>query len=340
MRMRQLGRTELRVSEIAFGGIPILQQEPTRAERVLRTALDEGINCFDTARGYGDSEEKMGRALGAAECLIMSKASKTNGAEMTEEVERTLDNIRRDHVDVYAMHQVGSPRQLEACLAPGGALEALMRAKQDGKIRAIGITGHNRSVLISAIEQAGDVIESVMFLFNPLETDALEQLIPLCTEKGVGLLAMKVAGAGLWAAAEVRASTRWCLGHPISCAVIGFASVEEVLSTARLGREPLALGCEEEATVKSLRERYGPSYCRRCGDCAPCPKGINIVSTLVGDSMVKRLGWKQLGRRGFLESVREARNCDGCGVCVERCPWSLDIPALLPQALARIEALA
>ena len=96
----------------------------------------------------------------------------------------------------------------------------------------------------------------------------------------------------------------------------------------------------EEAIVQSLRSQYEASYCRRCGECAPCPKGINIWGTLVGESMVKRLGWKQLGQRNYLDSVRKARECDECGLCIERCPWSLNVPALLPEALRRIEALA
>jgi predicted aldo/keto reductase-like oxidoreductase len=255
-------------------------------------------------------------------------------------VDQTLANLRRDHVDVYAMHQVGSAAQLEQCLGVGGALEALIRAREGGKVRHIGITGHNRSVLVSAVEQAGDVLDSVMFLFNPLETDALQRLLPLCVERGVGLIAMKTAGAGVWTSAEVAASTRWSLNHPITCANIGFATVEEVQTAAHIGREALALTTDDEALVQSLRDRYERSYCRRCGECAPCPKGINIWGTLVGDSMVKRLGWEQLGRRNYLESVRRAKDCDGCGLCVERCPWSLNIPELLPAALERIEALA
>jgi predicted aldo/keto reductase-like oxidoreductase len=339
MRTRTLGRTGLEVSEITFGGIPILQQDFADAERVLRTALDEGISCFDTARGYGDSEEKMGQVLAGQDCVIMSKAHRTDGAGMLAELAKTLTALRRDCVDVYAMHQVASADQLGKGLAPGGALEALLKAKQDGKVRAIGITGHHRGTLVSAIDQAGDAIDSVMFLFNPLETDALDRLVPLCVERGVGLVAMKAAGAGIWTSEEVLASTKWCLSHPITCANIGFATVEEVRATARLGRDGPALTAEDEAIIQSLRDQYERGYCRRCGECAPCPKGINIWGTLVGDSMVKRLGWKQLGERNYLETVRKARECDECGLCIERCPWSLNIPALLPEALRRIEAL-
>jgi predicted aldo/keto reductase-like oxidoreductase len=340
MRTRQLGRTDLHVSEIVFGGIPILQQEYAQAERVLRAALDEGVNCFDTARGYGDSEAKMGQAFAPDECLIMSKAHTTDGAKMRAELEQTLANLNRDHVDVYAMHQVASAEQLGQCLAPGGALEALRQAKQDGKVRAIGMTGHHRPTLIAAVEQAGDAIDSVMLLFNPLETDALDRLVPLCVERGVGLVAMKAAGAGVWTSQQVLASTKWCLNQPIACANVGFSTVEEVRAVAPLGREDLALTAEDEATLETIRDQYGLGYCRRCGECAPCPKGINIVGTLVGESMVKRLGWEQLGQRNFLESARKARDCDECGLCIERCPWSLNVPALLPDALRRIEALA
>jgi predicted aldo/keto reductase-like oxidoreductase len=282
----------------------------------------------------------MGRALAGDGCVIMSKASKTSGADMLAELEKSLVALKRDCVDVYAMHQVFTPDDLAQCLAPGGALEALVKAKQDGKVRAIGITGHHRPTLIAAVEQAGDAIESVMFLFNPLETDALDRLVPLCVEKSVGLVAMKAAGAGVWGPDEVLASVKWTLNHPVTCANIGFSTVEEVRATAGIGRGNLELTAEDEAIVQALRDRYEPSYCRRCGECAPCPKGINIVGTLVGASMVKRLGWAQLGKRGFLESVQKARDCDECGLCTERCPWALNVPALLPEALRQIEEMA
>jgi len=340
MRTRKLGRTDLQFTEIMFGGIPILQQSPEDAASVLRAALEEGINCFDTARGYGDSEEKMGAVLADEECAIASKSPKTDGRAIAEDLETTLRNLHRDHVDLYQMHQVATPDRLEQCLAPGGALEALLKAKEQGKTRAVGITGHNRDTLVSAIEQAGDRIESCMFLFNPLETDALDRLVPLCVEKGVGLLAMKTPGGGIFDRQQTLAATKWCLNHPITCANVGFATVDEVRATAALGRESLALTPKDEGTLQGIRDQFDRIYCRRCGACAPCPKDINIVSILVGDTMVKRIGWEQLNKRNFLEGIRKAEECDDCGVCIERCPWSLSIPELLPEAAKRIEDLA
>lgn len=323
-----------------FGGIPLLQLPVEEAVDALLAALDEGINCFDTARGYGDSEQKMGLALGSRECFIASKSPRLDGPAILDDLEATLANLRRDHVDAYAMHQVFTPEHVAKCLAPGGALEVLLRAKEQGKVRAIGMTGHNRQALISAAELAGDEIDWVMFLFNPLETDALDRLVPLCVERGIGLIAMKTPGGGLFGREQTLASTKWALTHPITCANVGFSAVEEVRATAPLGRDPLPLSPDEERTIAGIRTQFDRMYCRRCGACAPCPKGINIVSVLVGDTMVRRLGWAQLNKRGFLEGVRQVSACDGCGVCVDRCPWSLNVPELLPEAASRIEALA
>ena len=340
MRTRKLGRTDLEVTEIAFGGIPILQYDLKRVAGVLHAALDEGINCFDTARGYGDSEEKFGKVLADQNVAIMSKCPKTNGEEFLAELETTLRNLKRDHVDVYAMHQVATAGQLEACMADDGSLPALVKAKEQGKVRHIGITGHHRGTLVSAIEQAGNVIESCMFLFNPMETDALDRLVPLCNERGVGLVAMKVPGGGVFSREQTLASTKWALNRPITCANIGFSAEEEVHAAAPIGREPLDMTPEDEAAVRSIRDEWEGRYCHRCGECAPCPKGINIVGTFVGDSMVKRLGWELLGKRNFMENIRKAADCDNCGLCIERCPWSLNVPELLPDALRRIEELA
>ncbi|MGQ9731612.1 MAG: aldo/keto reductase [Candidatus Zipacnadales bacterium] len=340
MRTRTLGRTKLQITEIVFGGIPILQQSPENAAAVLRAALDEGINCFDTARGYGDSEEKMGAVLANEDCLIMSKSGKLDAQGMTAELETTLRNLRRDHVDVYAMHQVFTSEQLARVLGPNGSLEALLKAKDQGKVRAIGITGHNRGVLVAAIEQAGEVIESCMFLFNPLETDALNRLVPLCVERGVGLIAMKVPGGGIFSWEQALASAKWCLSHPITCVNVGFATVEEVRAMAAIGQNAPELTAGEVEAIRQLCQEFAPKYCRRCGSCMPCPQGINITNVLVGASMVRRIGWQQLSGRNFLDSARKANDCDGCGLCVERCPWSLDIPTLLPKALREIEELA
>ncbi|HJN16558.1 MAG TPA: aldo/keto reductase [Armatimonadota bacterium] len=340
MRTRKLGRTDLEISEIIFGGIPILQYTLDKAASVLNAALDEGINTFDTARGYGDSEVKMGEVLSKVDCTITSKSTKTDAEGMTADLDLTLQNLKRDHVDVYAMHQVFTPDDLEKALGPDGSCEALIKAKEQGKIRHIAITGHNRDTLIAAIEQAGDVIESCMFLFNPMETDALDRLVPLCVERGVGLVGMKIPGGGTFTSEQALASAKWCLNQPITCCNIGFATEEEIRATARIGRESLDMSEADEAAVQSIRDDWENRYCRRCGACAPCPKGINIVGTLVGESMVKRLGWGVLDGRSFLDNIRLANDCDACGECIGNCPWSLNVPELLPDAVKAIEDLA
>ena len=337
---RPLGRTGMMVTEVIFGGIPILQQSTAEAVGLLQYAYDQGISTFDTARGYGDSEVKMGLALAGRKCFLNSKSPTRDADGIVADVEAALQRVRRDHFDVYQMHQIGSAADAEAVLAPGGALEGLQRARAQGRIRFIGASGHNRRALVRLIEQAGDQVDSVMFLFNPLETDALDRLVPLCAERQVGLIAMKAPGGGVFTREQTAASTKWVLSHSeVSCATIGFACREDVDEAVRVVREGPELSPAEQEVVRGIWDRFERDYCRRCAECHPCPQGINIVGLMVGVSMVQRLGWEQLGKRDFLASVERVSACDGCGVCVERCAWDLDIPRLIAVAAEEIRAL-
>ncbi len=339
MRTRSLGRTELQVSEIAFGGIPIMIRDEEVARAVLRRALELGINYFDTARGYGDSEVKMGQALAGEQCYVASKSSTRNAKGVLEDVETSLGNLQRECIDVYQMHFVCTRDDMEQVLGPGGALEGLQQARRDGKIRFTGVSGHNRPVLVDTVRQAGDAIDVVQMLFNPLETDALDELIPLCAEKRIGIVAMKAIGGGIFECPE--ASMKWILSHPeISCTDPGMGAIEEVEANARVGTEDPALTEADERALDELRAKLDKQYCRRCGDCMPCPKGIDIVGILVGDSMLMRMGQDLYDDRDYAGKLEMLNECFDCNECVPKCPAGLSIPELLPLAAARIKEVA
>ena len=327
------------VSEIAFGGIPIMKLTQAQAVRVLRHAVDLGITYFDTARGYADSEAKMGEALVGQECSIASKSPARDAEGMRKELEASLHTLRRECLEVYQMHHLSTPEDLEQSLEPGGAVEALQQAQQDGKLRFIGVSGHNRRTLCELVRQAGDVINVVQTLFNPLEADALDELVPLCARHGIGIVAMKAVGGGIFDCPT--ASMKWILSHPeISCTDPGMASIEEVEANARIGSEDLALTDAEQRAIESLRARLDKAYCRRCGECLPCPKGIDIVSIMIGDSLIMRMGRQVYEGRGFAEKLERIAECHDCDVCLPKCPAGLSIPELLPLQVARIKELA
>lgn len=351
MQHRVLGKTGLEVSVIGFGGIPIRLRTKQEAAEVLRRALDLGVTYFDTARGYGDSEEKFAAGLARADCIIGSKSPKRTGEEITQDVETSLRTLQRDHIHLYQLHGVAKDDALDACLAPGGAVEALVRAKEQGKIGHIGITGHFRPVLVRAVREAGEVIESVQALVSPLEADdhlrdpslrstgAFEELLAACREQNVGIIAMKVAGGGVFP--QPTAAAKWVLGHEeVACANIGMSTLAEVEDNAAAGTGDLALTPEDEAAIQELERDFERLYCRRCGLCQPCPKGIDIVSVLIGDSMVMRMGGDLYHGRGFKDKLTKIQECHDCAVCLPKCPYELNIPELLPRQAAKIRKLA
>lgn len=137
MQFMNLGQTGLVVSTVGFGGIPIIRLGFPEAETVLRHAVDQGITFFDTANKYLDSEEKMGRAFAGIrdKLVIATKTGQRRAKEAMAELELSLTRLNTDYIDLYQPHQVSLPEELEALLAPGGAMEALVRAREQGKIR-------------------------------------------------------------------------------------------------------------------------------------------------------------------------------------------------------------
>ncbi|MGB9847437.1 MAG: aldo/keto reductase, partial [Desulfotomaculales bacterium] len=196
MEMRQLGRTGLKVSLIGFGGIPIQRVNNEAAAVVLQAALAAGINFFDTARGYTDSEEKFGLVLGKGGLhpVIATKSMARTREEMAADIERSLKNLQVDYIDLYQLHNVRSREDLRQVLAPDGALAALREAQAAGKVRHVGITGHVVDVLAEAV-QTGE-FETVQFPFNAVEREGAARLLPLAEKLDMGVIVMKPLAGG------------------------------------------------------------------------------------------------------------------------------------------------
>jgi aryl-alcohol dehydrogenase-like predicted oxidoreductase len=154
LEKRRLGRTGFSVSLLGFGGIPIMRVTQDEATRVIERGLERGIDFFDTARGYGDSEKKIGTALGAhdAKVILASKSPKRTREEMLEDFDQSLFNLGIDVIDLYQVHCVNKADELAGVMSAGGALEALEELRSAGRVRFIGITSHNLGILKQAIE--------------------------------------------------------------------------------------------------------------------------------------------------------------------------------------------
>ncbi|MFH1311883.1 MAG: aldo/keto reductase, partial [Candidatus Eisenbacteria bacterium] len=196
LETRRLGRTGMEVSLLGFGGIPIMRVGMDEAGAAIAEALSLGVNFIDTARGYGDSEKKIGRALESlgAKAILASKSPKRDGDGMLEDFSLSLTNLGRESIDLYQVHCVNTEDDYAKVLSPGGALEALGKLKAEGKLRHIGFTTHNLAIAGKAVESGK--FETIQVLYNFVEPEAGEEVIPMALDKDIGVLAMKPFGGG------------------------------------------------------------------------------------------------------------------------------------------------
>ena len=162
----RLGKTGLEVSRVGIGGIPLQRPTEDEAIKVVHRALELGVNFIDTAAGYGNSEERIGRALAALvgrrdQVVIATKSGRPSKEGATTELERSLKRLRTDYIDLWQLHNVSSFEKYEQVLGPGGAIEAAQEALQAGKIGHVGISGHNLDVAMEAVKSG-----LVVFVFD------------------------------------------------------------------------------------------------------------------------------------------------------------------------------
>ena len=331
MKTTTLGRTGLVVSELGFGGIPIIRLDHDAAVDVVRHCFDSGVTFFDTANMYGDSEKKMGEALESVrdKVVIASKTLQREAEEAANHVDYSLKNLRTDYIDIYQTHNIANDEILEQVLAPGGAYEALAKAREDGKIRFIGTSSHNIQTAIKACRTGK--FDTLQFPFNFIERDPADELFKAAREEGMGIIAMKPLGGGLLERADL--CFKFLQQHPDVVPIPGIQSKEEIDEIVALYENPVSLNDADLAAIEELRADLGVKFCHRCEYCMPCDKGVAIPGVMSFKSMFKRLApAAAIGMAyGAMESVEK---CEDCGACVEKCPYDLAIPELLRENLA------
>ncbi len=327
---RRLGKTDLEVTVIGFGGIPIQIVSEDVAVAAVRKAYDLGINFFDTARGYTNSEERIGKALEGRTYHVATKSGNREAEGIYRDVERSLVNLRRRQIDLYQLHGVNNDDELDDVLAEGGALDGLRRARDEGKIAHIGITGHRRETLVNAVKRCDD-FATVQVPFNLVEDEILRNLVPLCAERDVGIIAMKPVGGGNFTNAPL--AVKWCVAQPITVAIPGMATAREVEEDVAAADDP-ELTAEDREAVDRMRSELNQRTCRRCRYCEPCPQGVQISSLLHGRSIIRRMGASRWREWGAVETIASAELCTECGECLEKCPYELPIPELIREAVA------
>lgn len=326
MEYKILGKTGLSISRLGFGGIPIQKIDKEGTKELIKVLIDEGVNFIDTARGYTVSEEYLGFALdGVRDKFILATKSMARTKEgMAKDIDISLSNLGTDYIDLYQVHNPNK-KDLDTVISSGGALEALLEAKECGKIGHIGITLHSLELFEYALNL--DWVETIMFPYNIVETQG-ESLIKECAKKNIGFICMKPLAGGAIEDSDI--ALRFIISNPYVTVVIpGMAEEKEITQNAKSVSNVAPLDDREKEKIKEITELLGTNFCRRCNYCAPCTVGINIPAVFLFEGYYSRYDLKEwaTNRYGQLSSV--ASDCIECGECESRCPYNLPIRAML-----------
>ncbi len=323
----KLGKTDFQVNPLGFGGIPIQRISAEDAADLLEYSLKKGINFIDTARGYTDSEEKIGQILPKYrdQVIIATKAMSRDYTGMAQEIELSLKNLKVETIDLYQCHNVRSIELLDQILSEDGAYKALLEAKAQNKIKSIGITSHKTDVLIEAVKR--DKFETVQVPFNIIENEAAKELFPLCKEKNIGVIVMKpVAGGAL--KDHVVASLKYILNHPVSVVIPGMDYLSQVDQNLTAIHNPI-LTDEEAKALQTIADELGSEFCRKCDYCAPCPQGIDIPTNILLEVYATRYNMPDWAKNRYQSMKINASKCIACGQCETKCPYELPIIKML-----------
>ncbi|MDP4089636.1 MAG: aldo/keto reductase [Bacillota bacterium] len=324
----RLGRTNLMVTRSGFGALPVQRVSLEEAKKLLVKAYENGINFFDTARAYSDSEEKIGYSLSDVrkDIIIATKSHAQDKATLLKYLETSLHNMKTDYVDILQLHNPGVLPDPED---PEGLYAGLLEAKKRGMIRFIGITNHR---IKNALEAAASgLYDTVQFPLSSLSADHDLKLIEECKKYDVGVIAMKALSGGLITNA---ASTFAFLRQFDNVVPIwGIQRESELDEFISFEKNPPVLDEAMWKIINKDRAELAGDFCRGCGYCLPCPAGIEIPTSARITLLLHRAPYQGFLEDEFKEKMERINNCIECGHCKSHCPYKLDTPNLLKREL-------
>jgi len=331
MKKIRLGATTLEISEIGFGGIPIIPLPREEAVSVVKHCFDLGITFFDTANMYPTSEEKLGVALKSVrnEVIIATKTAQRDAKGATDHLDLSLKQLQTDWIDVYQLHNVSNEEALNQVLAPQGAYEAVSKARDAGKIRFIGISSHSIATATEALKTG--LFQTLQFPFNFIESDPADKLFPLASQNQMGIIGMKPLGGGILERADL--CFRFLQQHRYVVPIPGIRAKKEADEIIELYRNVEPLSEADLKDIENIRSALGEKFCHRCEYCMPCEQGVQISSVLMFQAAAKRLSRE--GVKGWIgKAMQSVEQCIECGECEQKCPYHLPISDLLKENLA------
>ncbi len=258
----------VKLSVIGFGGIVVCGMAQAEADRIVAEAFDRGVNYYDVAPSYfdGEAETKLGPALEPfrKRSFLACKTMERDAAGARRELERSLGRLRTDHFDLYQFHAVSSLEDVDRIVAPGGAGEMVLKAREEGKVRFIGASLHSAAAAVALMDRFA--LDSVLFPVNFVlfqEGNFGPQILEHAKKKGVARLALKTLAHHAWPEGADRSAWPKCWYTPIDAPELAEKSVRFTLSEdvtaaippgdAKLFR--LALDCAGRFRPLSPKER-------------------------------------------------------------------------------------
>lgn len=325
-----LGKTGITVWQNGFGALPVQRVDKDTAVTILRRAFEGGMNFFDTARAYSDSEEKIGLAFGdmwpsmREKMILATKTQATDPKTFWEHLNKSLELLKTDYIDIYQFHCVSK------CYRPGdgtGMYEAISEAKEKGLIRHIGITTHKIELAFVILESG--LYETLQYPFSYLASEREIELVNKAKECGVGFIAMKGLAGGL--ITDSKAAFAFMSGYDNVVPIWGIQRMSELEEWLSFFENTPLMDKDMEAFIASEQDSLRGEFCRGCGYCMPCPVGIEINNCARMSLMLRRApskGWLSEENQAKMKKIEDCLNCRSCS---SKCPYELDTPSLLKK---------
>lgn len=328
MQTVRLGKTEIVTNKNGFGALPIQRISDAEAVKLLRRAYDRGITFYDTARFYTDSEVKIGLAFKGMrdKVYIASKTAAVTPEAFWKDLETTLNNLQTDYLDIYQFHNP------DFCPKPGdgsGVYECMLKAKEQGRIRHIGITNHRLKVAEEAIDSG--LYDTLQFPFCYLATEKDIALVKKCEKADMGFISMKALSGGL--INNSAAAYAFQAQYENVLPIWGVQREEELDEFLSYIDQPPVMTEELRQVIDHDREELCGNFCRGCGYCMPCPAGIKINDCARMSLMIRRAPAQMQLTADMQKMMMKIEDCLHCNQCMEKCPYELNTPELLQKNL-------
>jgi len=356
MEYRRLGRTGLQVSVLGMGGGYVMLNEIEEGTRVYRRAEELGVNYFDGRYGFSSVMIAPIIRQGRERFVVGTKTGDVTAEGAMKRIEEDLRELDTDYIDVFYLRTYNHEMR-EKHFGPGGSVEALLKAREQGKIRFLGMADHgDMSVLVEGIKTG--LIDVVIFPLNIIRREALTTLIPVAQQHDVGLGVMKPVSGG---PIPAPVALPWLANQPIHTMAPGIHDIAQLeQDVAAVERDPMALSAEEEAEVERWRQNLDQATCRICDAiCKPlCEKKLPIDWIMHHDVFYNE--FRRLGLQDFMEHpyagwvrarllrhferrMEAMQACTKCGKCEEVCPHGIHVmdifTAMIEEHIPLIEAL-